>query len=76
MRPKLVVTRRLPEAVEARCRETYAAVFNENDTVYGADALLRLAEGADAILCAPGDRIDTALVERLPASVRDRKSVV
>ena len=70
MRPKLIVTRRLPEAVEARCRRDYDAVLNEEDAVYGADDLLRLAVGAAAILCAPGDRIDAALVEKLPASVK------
>jgi lactate dehydrogenase-like 2-hydroxyacid dehydrogenase len=70
MRSKLVVTRRLPEAVEARCRDSFDAVFNEGDVVYGADELLRLAEGADAILCAPGDKLDAALIERLPASVK------
>ena len=70
MRPKLVVTRRLPEAVEARCRRDYDAVLNETDTVYGADELLRLAEGADAILCAPGDRLDAALIARLPDTVK------
>ena len=70
MRPKLIVTRRLPEAVEGRCRRDYDAVFNEEDAVYSAGEMLRLAQGAAAILCAPGDRIDAALVERLPASVK------
>jgi lactate dehydrogenase-like 2-hydroxyacid dehydrogenase len=70
MRQKLIVTRRLPDAVEARCRRDYDAVFNEADSVYGADELLGLAEGAAAILCAPGDRIDASLVERLPDSVK------
>ena len=70
MRSSLLVTRRLPEAVEARCRRDYDAVLNETDTVYGADELLRLAEGADAILCAPGDRLDAALIARLPDTVK------
>ena len=70
MRPKIVVTRRLPQAVEARWRRDYEGVLNESDAVYGADALLQLAEGADALLCAPGDKIDAALIARLPDTIK------
>ncbi|RYE71994.1 MAG: D-glycerate dehydrogenase, partial [Hyphomicrobiales bacterium] len=70
MRPKIVVTRRLPQAVEARWRRDYEGVLNEGDAVYGADALLQLADGADALLCAPGDKIDAALIARLPDTIK------
>jgi lactate dehydrogenase-like 2-hydroxyacid dehydrogenase len=70
MRPRLIVTRRLPDAVEDRCHRDYQAIINQNQSVLSADELLRLADGADAILCAPGDKIDVSLVAKLPASIK------
>ncbi|KQT69904.1 MULTISPECIES: 2-hydroxyacid dehydrogenase [unclassified Aureimonas] len=67
---RLIVTRRLPPAVEARCAAEFDASLRTDDAVLSADDLAARADGAEAILCAPGDRIDAALVERLPASVR------
>jgi lactate dehydrogenase-like 2-hydroxyacid dehydrogenase len=69
-RPRLVVTRRLPEPVESRIRRDYDALLNETDAPFGpADWRARTA-GADAILCVASDRVDRAVVESLPAGVR------
>lgn len=67
---RLIVTRRLPPAVEARCAAEFDAALRTNDAVLSADDLAARAEGADAILCAPGDRFDADLARRLPGSVR------
>lgn len=67
---RLIVTRRLPPAVEARCAAEFDARLRTDDAVLSADDLVERAAGAAAILCAPGDRIDAALVARLPDSVR------
>lgn len=69
-RPRVVVTRRLPEAVEARLARDYDAVLNTEDVLLDADALLARAADADALLVCPTDRVDAALIERLPARLR------
>ena len=69
-RPRVVVTRKLPPAVEARLARDYDAILNVDDRVIGADELLSLARSADALLVAPTERIDAMLIARLPASVK------
>jgi lactate dehydrogenase-like 2-hydroxyacid dehydrogenase len=64
----LLVTRRLPPAVEARAARDWTARLNPDDVPI-AD-LAAAAAGADAILCAPGDRLDADTIGRLPGSVR------
>lgn len=69
-RPILLVTRRLPPAVEARAARDYEARLNATDApVTGADILAR-AEGASAVLCCPAERLDAATIRALPDSVR------
>lgn len=67
---RLLVTRRLPAAVEARARRDYDALLNETDVPLSPDETIRRADGAAAILCCPADKFDAALIERLPDSVR------
>ena len=66
----LLVTRRLPAAVEDRDARLFAARLNPEDRIYTSAELVRHAEGADAILTAPGDRLDAATIAALPASVK------
>lgn len=69
-RPRLVITRRLPEPVEARAQRDYHAALNVDDTPFGpADWSARTA-GADAILCVAADRVDRAAIDALPPGVR------
>ena len=69
-KPILVVTRRLPAAIEARAAHDYEARLSADDgTVSGADILAR-AEGAAAILCCPAERLDAATIGKLPDSVK------
>ncbi len=69
-RPVLVVTRHLPEAVEARAARDYEARLNLEDApLSGADLAVR-AEGAAGLLCAAGDRLDAAAIAALPDSLR------
>jgi glyoxylate reductase len=69
-KPKLLVTRRLPEAVTERVRATYDAVTNPEDHVLSADEIIARAAGKDALLVTPADKINAALIERLPDSVK------
>lgn len=66
----LLVTRKLPEAVETRAARDYHANLNLADAPYDQDGLVRAAEGADGILCTTTDRLDAATIARLPAAVR------
>lgn len=67
---KVLVTRRLPDAVLARISRDYEAHFNDDDTLYGPDDLVRLSDGRDAIICCSSEKFDAALIERLPRSVK------
>ena len=67
--PKLLVTRRLPEAVEARIRRDYDARFNEADEQYGPADLARLAQDVDGILTCSTERWSAELVAALPDRV-------
>lgn len=69
-KPVLLITRRLPPAVEARARHDYDARLNAADAPMAGPDLLARAEGADALLCCPADRLDAAAIAALPASVR------
>ena len=46
----VLVTRKLPRAVEARLARDYAARFINEDKVFSADELVQLAQGAIAII--------------------------
>ena len=69
-KPVLLVTRRLPEAVEARARAEFDARLSADDQpVTGADILAR-ADGAAAVLCCPAEKLDAATIAKLPDTVR------
>ena len=69
-KPVLLVTRRLPPAVEACAARDFDARLNADDTPRAPVEIVRLAEGADAVLCCPADRLDAAAIAALPPSVR------
>jgi glyoxylate reductase len=69
-RPTIFVTRRLPQAVEARMATLFEARFNEADSPLGADAILAGLEDRDVLVSSITDRIDSGLIARLPKSVR------
>ncbi len=69
-RPTVLVTRKLPEAVEQRLLRDYDARLNPDDRAYGRDELILRSAGADAILTCATDAWPAALIARLPASVR------
>lgn len=69
-KPSLLVTRKLPDAVEARAARDYRAILNTDDTPFSGAAIAERAAGAAAILCCAGDRLDAAAIAALPDSVR------
>ncbi len=69
-KPVVVVTRKLPEAIEERLRRDYIPRLNPEDRLYDGGALLALCDGADAILPCHTERLSAELIGALPATVR------
>jgi lactate dehydrogenase-like 2-hydroxyacid dehydrogenase len=69
-KPILFVTRRLPASVEARARRDYDAKLNADDSPRTGADIVRLAQGATAIICCPAEKLDAATIAALPDSVR------
>jgi lactate dehydrogenase-like 2-hydroxyacid dehydrogenase len=64
------VTRKLPQAVEARLARDYDARFNKEDKVYTSEELIELAVGADAIIPCHTEKLTADVIQRLPDSIR------
>ena len=71
-RPVLLVTRRLPDAVEARAARDFEAWLNPQDRALSGAEIAALARecGANGILCTAGDRLDADAIAALPEGVR------
>jgi glyoxylate reductase len=69
-RPRIFVTRRLPEPIEARMATLFEARFSTADTALAAEDILAGLEGREVLVSSITDRIDAALIARLPESVR------
>src|SRR5947209_17480546 len=63
-KPKVIVTRKLPDAVEVRMRELFDTELNLNDDPMSADARAEAMGRADVLACTITDRLDNALIER------------
>ncbi|MHB1303356.1 MAG: 2-hydroxyacid dehydrogenase [Acidiphilium sp.] len=70
MKPKLVVTRALPEPVQARAAAHYDAVFLAMEGAFSPAPFIAALDGAAAALITPADKIDTRTIEAMPASVK------
>jgi lactate dehydrogenase-like 2-hydroxyacid dehydrogenase len=70
MKPVILVTRKLPEAVEDRLRRDYQPILNPTDTLYSSDDIIRMAEDADAILPCHTEKFGAKVIERLPDRIK------
>jgi glyoxylate reductase len=61
-KPKVVVTRKLPDLIEARMRELFDVEFNPHDTPMTGEALAAAVSRADVLAPTLTDRIDAALI--------------
>jgi len=66
----VLVTRKLPQAVEDRLLRDYQPRFNRDDSLYSTDKLIELAQGADIILPCHTEKFSADVIARLPASVK------
>ena len=62
-KPKVVVTRKLPEPVEARMSELFDAALNLDDRPMSREALVAAVAEADVLVPTITDRIDARLLE-------------
>ena len=69
-KPVLVVTLRLMPSVEERLALLFDARRNPFDRPFTQDELLAAADGADALLVTPSDKLDARFFDLLPASVK------
>ena len=67
---RLVITRRMPEQVEARAERDFDAVLRPEDRVMSAAEITDCCANADALLPCVADRIDADLIKALPASLK------
>ncbi len=70
MAPRLLITRPMPDAVLARAEKDYQVTSNQEDAAWAQTDVAGRAEGADAIITAPGSALSAAVIEALPASVK------
>jgi lactate dehydrogenase-like 2-hydroxyacid dehydrogenase len=71
-RPRLLVTRRLPPAVESSAQALFKTELNPADTIWSSDELVERASRhrADALLICLTERLDVGVMARLPETVR------
>lgn len=69
-KPTVLVTRKLPTAVETRLSQNYTPRFNEADKVYTPEELLIKAIGADALVITPTEQLTADVIGKLPDSIR------
>jgi len=69
-RPKIFVTRRLPEQIEARMATLFEVTSKPVDGVLSADAIIEGVQGKDVLVSSINDPIDAALIARLPPELK------
>lgn len=67
---RILITRRLPEAVEARANETYEVVQNEDDHQMTTDEIVQKAADVDALLITITDKMREDVISALPDHVK------
>jgi lactate dehydrogenase-like 2-hydroxyacid dehydrogenase len=70
MKPKLVITRRMPPSVAARAELDYDVRALGFEGPFDAQDFLSKIKNADALLVTPADKIDAGVIAALPAGVK------
>jgi lactate dehydrogenase-like 2-hydroxyacid dehydrogenase len=69
-KPVLVVTAYFVDAVESRLQQDFELRRKKNGSRFPLEELLLAADGADAMLVTPADRLDAAFFTRVASSVK------
>ena len=62
MKPKIIVTRDIPDEVESMLKEYFRVSFNREDKVFSKDKLIKAMENADGIVCTVTDNFTDELL--------------
>jgi len=69
-KPVVLVTRKLPAAVERKLADHFNTILNPDDSLYSTDEMLALATEADAILPCHTEKFPAETIARLPERVK------
>lgn len=69
-KPRILVTRKLPPAVEERLRKDYQPDLNRTDEIYGQEELIKRTKDVDALLVTVTDKINRSFIAQLPETVK------
>ncbi|MFT5224575.1 MAG: lactate dehydrogenase-like 2-hydroxyacid dehydrogenase [Polaribacter sp.] len=70
IKPTVLVTRKLPNAVEIKLAEHFEVILNPEDKLYSSEQLLQLAAQADAILPCHTEKFTAETIALLPSRVK------
>lgn len=69
-KPVVLVTRKLPDAVEQKLAEHFEVILNPDDKLYSREELLQLAAQADAILPCHTEKFPAETIALLPSRIK------
>ena len=69
-KPVVLVTRKLPEAVEKKLAENFQAILNPQDRLYSTGEILQIANDVDAILPCHTEKFSADTIAQMPARVK------
>lgn len=69
-KPVVLVTRKLPEAVENKLAESFQAILNPQDRLYSTGEILQIANDVDAILPCHTEKFSADTIAQMPARVK------
>ncbi len=67
---KILITRRLPDAVEARARAAYDVTQHADDRQMSIDEMLETAKSMDALLITLNEKCRKDVIERMPDNIK------
>lgn len=62
MKPKIILTRQLPDSIETRMRELFNATLNESDVPLSKEELIAAVQSADVLVPTVTDTIDAEVI--------------
>ena len=68
--PVVLVTRKLPDAVEQKLAEHFEVILNPEDKLYNSEELLQMAAEADAILPCHTEKFPAETIALLPSRIK------
>jgi len=69
-KPKVILTRKLPETIETRMRELFDATLNDSDKALSSDELEIAVKTADVLVPTVTDKVDADLIAKAGSQLR------